>query len=138
VNVDVEQFYEQDPRRRRSDEIELGQDWTDEKGVRFELSWVKDTGEMYAMRETLGTVIEDPFQDASVVPPSTKSITVEVLGAVSDEGELDRLFAGWQDAMPQGGSLEWARERLSSRMPAPPTSKPEPVEEGEDRLPGSR
>jgi hypothetical protein len=136
--VDVEEFYEQDARRRHSDEIELGTEWTDAGGARHEVSWVKDTGEVYAMRETLGTVIEDPFQDASVVPAPTKSITVEVLGTVADESELDRLFAGWQDAMTQPGSLSWVRERLATRTPAPPTSNPEPVEEGEDRLPGSR
>lgn len=136
--MDVEEFYEQDARRRHSEEVELGTGWTDEGGARYEISWVKDTGEVYAMRETLGTVIEDPFQDASVVPPPAKSITVDVLGTVADESELDRLFTGWQDAMTGGGSLSWVRDRLATRTPAPPTANPEPVEEGEDRLPGSR
>ena len=49
--MDIEEFYEADERRRRSEEIELGTEWLDADGVRYELSWVADTGELYVMRE---------------------------------------------------------------------------------------
>jgi len=49
--VDIEEFYDADDRRRQSAEIELGGDWHDAKGVRYELNWIEDTGELYVMRE---------------------------------------------------------------------------------------
>ena len=49
--MNIEEFYEADERRRRSEEIELGTEWHDRDGVRHEVSWVADTGELYVMRE---------------------------------------------------------------------------------------
>jgi hypothetical protein len=48
--MDIEEFYDQDPRRRASDEIEFGREWS-ENDRRFEVSWVADTGEVYVMAE---------------------------------------------------------------------------------------
>ena len=63
--MDVEEFYEQDPRRRASDEIEFGRKWY-ENDIRFEVAWVADTGEVYAMAE--------PYSRREI---STESVTVE-------------------------------------------------------------
>ena len=49
--MDIEEFYDGDPRRRPSAEIELGADWHDTHGTRYEVNWVEDTGELYLMRE---------------------------------------------------------------------------------------
>ncbi len=49
--MDIEEFYEADERRRRSEEVEIGTEWHDADGARYELSWVADTGELYVMRE---------------------------------------------------------------------------------------
>ena len=49
--MDIEQFYEADERRRRSEELELGTEWHDATGARYEVSWVADTGELYVMFE---------------------------------------------------------------------------------------
>ena len=48
--MDIEDFYDQDPRRRASDEIEFGREWT-EDDLRFEVAWIADTGEVYVMAE---------------------------------------------------------------------------------------
>ena len=59
--VDIEEFYDADERRRRSAELELGRDWKDDHGVRYELNWVEDTGELYVMREPVPHDVADPF-----------------------------------------------------------------------------
>ena len=51
--MDIEEFYSADERRRRSAEVEFGNNWFDAKGSRYELSWVEDTGELYAMLELI-------------------------------------------------------------------------------------
>ena len=59
--MDIDEFYEADPRRRASAELELGTDWMDKDGVRHELNYVEDTGELYVLREPSPHVTEDPF-----------------------------------------------------------------------------
>jgi hypothetical protein len=85
--VDVEEFYDQDPRRRTSDEIEFGREWS-EQDMRFEVAWVADTGELYAMAE--------PYSRRGI---STESVTIEVLGVVEGRERVNTLLRGWQDAM---------------------------------------
>ncbi len=60
--MDIEEFYDADPRRRESDEIEFGREWKDANGMRTELSWVAATGELYAMAEPAGSVEMDPVR----------------------------------------------------------------------------
>ncbi len=59
--MDIDEFYEGDPRRRASAELELGTDWMDADNVRHELNYVEDTGELYVLREPAPHVNEDPF-----------------------------------------------------------------------------
>ncbi len=98
--MDIEQFYDQDPRRRASDEIEFGSEWY-ENGLRFEVAWVVDTGEVYAMAEDSRRRV------------STQSVTVEVLAVIEGRDAINSVMTGWQDAMSQPDSLAWARARLS-------------------------
>ncbi|HXY94774.1 MAG TPA: hypothetical protein VEP49_20090 [Acidimicrobiia bacterium] len=112
--MDIEQFYDEDPRRRESDEVELGRDWTDDRGVRHEISWVADTGEVYAMREPDAAIDMDPVGDTFEEDLPMDSVTVEVLAVVPDRADLDARLAGWEDAMTQPGSLGWVRERLAA------------------------
>ncbi|HUC36947.1 MAG TPA: hypothetical protein VMR97_07480 [Acidimicrobiales bacterium] len=115
VQMDIEQFYAADERRRRSEEIELGTDWHDADGARYELSWVADTGELYVMREPYVPMTEDPFGDVyrSAVP--TGAVTVAVVGWVAERDAMEELLDGWESAMPQGDSIAWLAERLRSR-----------------------
>jgi hypothetical protein len=113
--MDIEQFYDADPRRRESDETEFGREWTDAKGGRTELSWVADTGELYAMAEPVEPVYMDPVGDTRVGELPTELVTVEILGVVTDRAAIDQLLDGWERAMTEPNSLQWVRDRLSQQ-----------------------
>lgn len=110
--MDIEEFYAQDERRRRSAEIELGTEWKDVDGVRYELSWVADTGELYVMREPSAPMSEDPFGDVYPRSVPVGEITVAVIGWIPDQSTLERIFDGWQDAMTESNSVSWVAGRL--------------------------
>ena len=99
--MDIEEFYDQDPRRRASDEIEFGREWS-ENDLRFEVSWVAETGEVYVMAE--------PYSRREI---STESVSVEVLGVIKGRDAIDSALAGWQEAMAEPNSLAWVRERVA-------------------------
>jgi len=110
--MDIEEFYDADPRRRESEETEFGREWSDANGLRTELSWVTDTGELYAMAEPAGSVEMDPFGDTRVDDIPTELVTVEILATITERAEVDRILTGWEDAMNGANSLEWVRQRL--------------------------
>jgi hypothetical protein len=99
--MDIEEFYDQDPRRRTSEETEFGREWS-ENDRRFEVSWVADTGEVYVMAE--------PYSRREI---STESVTVEVLGVVTGRDAIDSALAGWREAMAKPNNLAWVRERVA-------------------------
>jgi hypothetical protein len=114
--MDIEEFYDADPRRRESEEIEFGREWSDASGMRTELSWVAATGELYAMAEPAGSVEMDPVGDTRVDDLPTELVTVEILGTVATRAEIDQLLAGWDGVMEKGpNSLQWVRDRLAAR-----------------------
>jgi hypothetical protein len=114
--MDIEEFYDADPRRRESEEIEFGREWSDVNGMRTELSWVAATGELYAMAEPAGSVEMDPLGDTRVDDLPTELLTVEILGVVPDRAAVDELLAGWERAMEKSpNSLQWVRDRLAAR-----------------------
>jgi hypothetical protein len=112
--MDIEQFYDGDPRRRESQEVEFGREWSDARGLRTELSWVADTGELYAMAEPSEPVFMDPIGDTRVPDLPTELVTVDILGVVPDRAHVDELLAGWEDEMGRPNSIQWVRDRLSS------------------------
>jgi len=101
--MDIEDLYDQDPRRRASDEIEFGREWS-ENGVRFEVSWIADTGEVYVMAE--------PYSRREI---STESVTVEALGVIKGRDAINSALAGWREAMAKPNSLTWMRARVAGR-----------------------
>jgi hypothetical protein len=111
--MDIEEFYDADPRRRPSEELEYGREWSDAAGGRTELSWVVDTGELYIMAEPAEPVYMDPVGDTVVPQLDTKLLTVEVLGVIPDRERVDQLLAGWETAMGQPNSVQWVRDRLA-------------------------
>ena len=112
--MDIEQFYDADPRRRASEEVELGRDWTDAAGSRYELSWVAETGEVYLMAEPIEAIEMDVVGDTRVDDLPTRLLTVEILGTVPDRDALDTTFAGWEHEMANPGSLGWVRARMGA------------------------
>ena len=113
--MDIEEFYDADPRRRSSEEFEYGREWRDAAGGRTEVSWVQDTGELYAMAEPTAPVYMDPVGDTYEPELDTKTLVVEVLGVVSDRAEVDRILEGWQAEMERPNSVQWIRDRLAAR-----------------------
>ncbi len=122
--MDIEEFYEADERRRRSEEIELGTEWHDGQDVRYEVSWVADTGELYVMREPAGRSVEDPFGDVFSGSVPVDALTVAVVAWVADRDRLEQVLTGWQDAMAGPDSVAWlaARLRAEGVPQAPPAS----------------
>jgi hypothetical protein len=112
--MDIDEFYEADPRRRTSAELEMGSEWVDRDGVRHELNYVEDTGELYVLREPSPHVREDPFGGLHVsVPPGyDKKMTVHVIAIVPDKDTLHRILAGWQDHMSTDDGAQWLGDRL--------------------------
>jgi len=111
--MDIEEFYDADPRRRASDEVRFGDEWTDADGGRYEVLWVADTGEVYAMYEPVEPIVSDAVGDVLVQHMPTSAVTVEILGTVPTRDDIDARLAGWEDAMPDQGSIAWVRERVS-------------------------
>jgi hypothetical protein len=99
--MNVEEFYDQDPRRRAWDELEFGREWS-ENALRFEVAWIADTGEVYAMAE--------PYSRHEI---STASVTVEVLAVIHGRDVINALLAGWRDVMGKPNSLAWVRGRVA-------------------------
>lgn len=121
--MDIEEFYAQDERRRRSAEIELGTDWHDTDGARYELSWVADTGELYVMREPDVPMTEDPFGDVYRSNVPVGEITVAVVGWIPEQGAVEEVLRGWEEAMAGPNSVAWIAERLRAHgVPRGPTS----------------
>ena len=119
VRNDIEAFYAADERRRASAEIELGQDWHDAQGVRYELSWIEDTGELYVMTEAAPSGFVDPFGDQldpfgrwSGASVPTSSLVVRILGRIPARQDVERTLEGWEDAMGRPDSTQWIVDRL--------------------------
>jgi hypothetical protein len=123
--VDLEAFYDADPRRRTSEELEFGSDWTD-SGARTQVSWVEDTGEIYAMRDPLGGLMSDVIGDVRATPVAEEQLTVEVLGVVDGREAVAAVMSGWQAAMvADDNSISWVRDRIAhaaTEMDDPPAA----------------
>ena len=120
--MDIEQFYSADERRRQSVEVEFGNNWFDAKGHRYELSWVEDTGELYAMLElTPEADTWTPFGDVEVEDIPVDSLVVTVLGTIASRDEVEALLDGWADHMAEPDGVHWVADRLQEAGIVRPT-----------------
>jgi hypothetical protein len=110
--VDIEEFYEADPRRRGSEELQFGMDWHDAHGRRYELNWVADTGEVYVMQDEMPPVWYDPFGNFVVLSPDSADLGVRILKLVHGEQNVRDMLKGWEDAIGREDSVAWLVERL--------------------------
>jgi hypothetical protein len=111
--MDIEEFYSADERRRQSDEVEFGTNWFDAKGSRYELSWVRDTGELYTMLELLPEVDSwTPFGDAEVEQMPVDRVLVIVVGYIPELEQVEAILAGWPEHMAQPDGISWVAEQL--------------------------
>ena len=129
--MDIEEFYDADERRRSSAELELGREWHDHSGVRYELNWVEDTGELYVMREPVPFETVDPFGGIHVAgshgldQTEVEGMTVSIVGSVSERAALEQVLDGWEQAMAAPDGVAWLVDRLRSKGilgPADPSS----------------
>lgn len=112
--MDLEAFYDADPRRRHSEELEFGNDWMD-RGARTQVSWVEDTGELYAMRDPLGNLASDVIGDVRALPVTDEQLTVEVLGVINGRDAIASVMSGWDTAMTASDdSISWVRDRVAN------------------------
>ena len=133
--MDIEEFYDQNPARRTSEEFEFGRDWSDADGSHAEVSWVQDTGELYLMSAPYEPIVAIGVPgEESVEPLPTNQVVVEVLGVYPTLEAVEETLAGWRDAMPAPGGVEWLRDRIAHPPAAGtgPSSGDEP-----DELPGA-
>jgi hypothetical protein len=131
--MDIEEFYDGDPRRRPSAEIELGTEWRDAHGIRYELTWVEDTGELYVMREPSPHIVEDPFggTHSSIRHSEEVEMTVNVVAQIATHGQLEEVLAGWPQAMAGDAGAEWLAERLRTAGVAVGPGEPLPDAEAD-------
>ena len=123
--MDLEEFYNADPRRRHSEELEFGREWSDDFGGRCEISWVEATGEVYAMREPNAQIIDDYVGGKHVVGVSDDDLLIEVLGVVAGRDAIAAVMSGWEAAMPGEDSLAWVKRRVenaASELSDPPAT----------------
>ena len=111
--MDIEHFYDGNPKRRSSKEYSFGRDWTDAGGTRWELNWVEDTGEVYLMREAEEPLVMDPLGDTAVPKMSADQVTVEILGEIGSLQDVEDAFSGWSEAQAGEASIDWIRQRMA-------------------------
>jgi hypothetical protein len=111
--MDIEEFYSSDERRRQSAEVELGTNWFDAKGNRYELSWVEDTGELYTMLELIPEADSfTPFGDIEVENLPVDRVVVMVVGHIPTLEGVEEVLSGWPQQMTQPDGISWVAERL--------------------------
>jgi hypothetical protein len=125
--MDIGEFYDRDENRRTSTEVEFGTEWLDHNGVRFELSWVENTRELYVMREPAPPGWEDPFggiHTERLEKAPVDGMEVVILG-VLDRADLERILAGWEAEVGKPGSVHWLIECLDQAGVLTPVAKEE-------------
>ena len=120
--MDIEEFYSANERRRRSAEVELGTNWFDAKGNRYELSWVEDTGELYTMLELMPEADSfTPFGDIEVEKIPVDRILVMVVGYIGNLSDVELVLAGWPEQMAEPDGISWVAEQLrANQVPVAP------------------
>ncbi len=97
--ADEHVFHRADPRRRTSDEVDLGATWRAAgSDAAWRLAWLRETGELYLC-------------EAGGYPGPSQH--VRVLTVVPSEGALDELIEGWREHRTDEDGLAWLRTRLS-------------------------
>lgn len=90
----IEAYYTDVPGARRSGEVDFGVWWFDAEREPWRVSWVRATGDVYAVRTNGGQVI--------------------VLGNMSNRRELEQRLDGWAEVCGKPHSLDWVRKRLAA------------------------
>ena len=96
--ADESAFHAADPRRRSSDEVDLGATWRAPGSEdAWRLAWLRETGELYLC-------------SAGGYPGPSSDVTVL---AVMSEADLDARLEGWREHRTDEDGLGWLQERLT-------------------------
>ena len=92
-------FVAEDPRRARSDQLDLGATWRwDGSNDAWRLAWVRDTGELYLCRAD--------GHDGTCTD-------VHLLAVVPREQDVDAMLDGWQERRTDPDGLSWVLRRAA-------------------------
>ena len=102
----IEEFYDEQPERRYSPEADYGSHWTTTERRRYRISYIQDTGEIYALELSghdgpitlLGQVPADPVTD-----PRTDLYY----------RTLDAVLAEWPEQALNRQGPEWVKQQLA-------------------------
>ena len=113
VFQDVETFYADDERRRRSPEWDYGVHWQD--GVtdwpRYRVSWVVETGDLYAVKPGVNGVLLLGNVPKVGEYPYTRTPGYNAWTVFKNMQPIEQVLAGWAEEPVQ--SLEWVLYRLA-------------------------
>jgi len=115
--MDIEEFYDQNPARRTSEEFEFGRDWSDGRRQPRRDQLVHDTGELYLMTAPFEPIVASGLPGDEHVPRlPTNKVVVEVLGVYPSVRGGSR--SSWLVARLDGGPGERpVGARTGSRHP---------------------
>jgi len=92
-------FVADDPRRGRSDQLDLGATWRwAGSNDAWRVSWIRDTGELYLCRA-------DGYDGTCT--------DVHLLAVVAQEADVDALLEGWQERRTDPDGLSWVLLRAA-------------------------
>jgi hypothetical protein len=115
--MDISEFYDGDPARRESDEINFGDGWSTEadKHSTYRANYLHDTGELYVVREPHpGGLFARYLDQLGIDQVDVEQLTVEVLGRFDSADAVQAALAGWHKEMTKHDSLTWLRERTAA------------------------
>lgn len=114
--MNVYDFYDQDDRRRASEELSVGGRWTldSDPFVFYALRSVKDTKELYTLRQPQAPLDVSAAHGSYGFPIklADDAYSVDVLALVDSFDVLSALFRGWERQVDRPDSLQWIRQRL--------------------------
>jgi hypothetical protein len=94
--MNLEEFYEANPLRKRSGEVDFGVMWRPPLHMSWHhrVSWIKYTGEVYAYDGATGEVLV-----LGATPPNNREA-------------IEAALEGWTNHIHDADSLTWVRYRL--------------------------
>jgi hypothetical protein len=115
--MDISEFYDGDPRRRESSEVQFGDGWStpaDEHST-YRAEWLFETGELYVVREPHpGGAFAKFLDQLDIDQVEINELTVEILGTFPDEKAVQDALTDWDKHMLKHDSLRWLRDAAAA------------------------
>lgn len=121
--MDVDDFYNGDPRRGRSPDVRFGGHWLDASGYAYTIGWLEHTGELYAVRHVAHGDALPRFANPWVLMlPGRYDVETEVFVLLVEPSRrrVDDLLNGWADHQGRPEGFEELVARLHEAGYPPP------------------